>query len=152
MNSINRATLIGNVGQEPNIGTTSNNQEVASFSIATTESWTDKSTLEKKIKTEWHKIVVFNNNLVSVIKSYLRKGSKVYIEGALRTRKWFDKKTNSDKYTTEIVLEKYSGKLVMLDGKNTSSIDNVDETSKQPHKAPDATELANELDDDDVPF
>lgn len=116
--SINKVTLIGNVGNEPEIRQTQQGKEIANLSIATSESWRDKNTGEKREKTEWHRVVVFNEGLVKVIKNYVHKGSKLYIEGALQTRKW----TGNDgveKYTTEVVLQGYNGNLTMLDSKGS---------------------------------
>jgi single-strand DNA-binding protein len=118
--SLNKVTLIGNLGKDPEIRKTQDGRPIASFSIATTESWKDKNTGEKRDKTEWHNIVVFNEGLSRVVETYLKKGSKIYIEGQLQTRKWQDKEGN-DRYTTEIVLQNYSGELIMLDGRNQSS-------------------------------
>lgn len=115
MSSINKAILIGNLGKDPEIRTTQDGREVANLTLATSESWKDKSTGERKEKTEWHKISVFNEGLVGVVKSYLKKGSKVYIEGAIQTKKWTDKDGN-EKYSTEIVLHGFNATLVMLDG------------------------------------
>jgi single-strand DNA-binding protein len=119
MASLNKVTLIGNLGKAPEIRKTQSGKPIASFSIATSESWKDKQTGEKKEKTEWHNIVVFNEGLAGVVERYVKKGSKVYIEGALQTRKWQDK-DGHDRYTTEVVLQGYSGALIMLDGRNNS--------------------------------
>ena len=118
--SLNKVTLIGNLGKDPEIRKTQDGRPIASISIATTESWKDKNTGEKREKTEWHNIVVFNEGLSRVVETYLKKGSKIYIEGQLQTRKWQDKEGN-DRYTTEIVLQNYSGEMIMLDGRNQSS-------------------------------
>ena len=114
--SINKVILIGNVGAEPEIRSTQDGREIANFSVATSESWNDKNTGERKDKTEWHRVVVFNPGLVGVVKNYLHKGNKIYIEGALQTRKWQDN-TGADKYTTEIVLQGYNSTLTLLDSK-----------------------------------
>ena len=114
---LNKATLIGNLGQEPEIRATQDGRRIANLSLATTENWKDKNTGERKSKSEWHRIVVFNDGLVNVIENYLHKGSKIYIEGAIQTRKWQDKEGN-DKYSTEIVLQNFGGKLIMLDSKS----------------------------------
>lgn len=114
--SVNKVILVGNVGKDPEIRATQDGKEIANFSIATSDSWKDKHTGERKEKTEWHKIVVFNPNLVSVIKSYVKKGSKLYLEGQLQTRKWTDNNL-IERYSTEIVLQNFNGVLVMLDGK-----------------------------------
>lgn len=112
-NSINRVTLLGRLGKDPEIKMMVNGKKVASFSIATSISWTDKSG-EKKELTDWHNIVVFNETTAKFIESYIKKGSRVYIEGALKTRKWTDK-TGNDRYTTEIVLSGFDGRLILLD-------------------------------------
>lgn len=118
--SLNKVTLIGNLGKDPEIRSTQDGREIANLVIATSEAWNDKNTGEKKEKTEWHRVVAFSDGLVRVIKSYLKKGSKVYIEGALQTRKWTDS-SNQEKYTTEIVLQGFNSKLIMLDGKSGAS-------------------------------
>lgn len=117
--SVNKVILVGNVGQEPEIRSTQDGKDIANFSIATSESWKDRNTGERKEKTEWHRIVVFNDGLVNVIKNYVHKGSKLYIEGQLQTRKWTDK-TGVEKYSTEIVLQGFSSVLTMLDSKRDS--------------------------------
>jgi single-strand DNA-binding protein len=114
--SVNKVILIGNVGQDPEIRSMQSGDKVASFSVATSESWKDKTSGEKKEKTEWHRVSVWNQGLVKVIESYVKKGSKVYLEGALETRKWQDKDGN-DKYTTEVVLRAYRGELTLLDSR-----------------------------------
>lgn len=118
---INKATLVGNVGQDPVIRNVNEGKEIASLTLATTEFWRDKVTGEKKDKTEWHRVVVFNENLVNVIKNYVKKGSKLYVEGALHTKKWVDTE-GAEKSTTEIILSDYSGTLIMLDSKNKSEV------------------------------
>jgi single-strand DNA-binding protein len=115
MSSINRVILIGNVGKTPEIRSTQDGKEIASFSIATSESWKDRNG-ERQTKTEWTNIVVFNESLVKVVKSYVKKGSKLYIEGALQARKWTDK-DGADRYSTEVVLKAYNGSIVLLDKK-----------------------------------
>lgn len=115
MASLNKVQLIGNLGADPEIRSFQNGGRVANLRIATSESWKDKATGEKREKTEWHTVAMFNDGLVGVAERYLKKGSKVYIEGQLQTRKWQDK-DGSDRYSTEIVLQGYDSKLVMLDG------------------------------------
>jgi single-strand DNA-binding protein len=115
--SINKVILVGNVGQEPEIRSTQDGREIASFSIATSDSWKDKNSGEKKEKTEWHRIVVFSSGLVGVIKNYVKKGSKLYIEGSLQTRKWTDAQ-GVEKYTTEIVLQNFNSTLQILDSRD----------------------------------
>ena len=114
--SVNKVILIGNLGKDPEIRRTQDGRPIANFSIATSESWRDKTTGERKEKTEWHRVVVFNENLCKVIEQYVKKGSKVYIEGALQTRKWQDQ-SGAERYSTEVVLQGFNGTLTMLDGK-----------------------------------
>ncbi len=111
--SVNKVILIGNLGKDPEARTMNNGGEVISFSIATSETWNDKQSGEKRDKTEWHNIVIFNENLGRVAKQYLRKGSSVYVEGQLQTRKWTDQ-SGADRYTTEIVLQRFRGELTLL--------------------------------------
>jgi single-strand DNA-binding protein len=115
--SVNKVILIGNLGKDPEIRTLNSGDRVANLRIATSESWRDKSSGERKEKTEWHQVVIFNDNLVKVAENYLRKGSTVYIEGSIQTRKWTDAQ-NVEKYSTEIVLQKFRGELTMLGGRN----------------------------------
>jgi single-strand DNA-binding protein len=115
--SVNKVILIGNLGNDPEIRSMQSGDEVANLSIATSERWKDKATGENKDKTQWHKVVIFNQPLVNVAKSYLKKGSKVYIEGQLETRKWTDTASGQEKYSTEVVLRPYKGELTMLDGR-----------------------------------
>ena len=115
--SLNKVMIIGNLGNDPDVRAMQNGGKVCNLSIATSESWKDKNTGERREKTEWHRVVIFNEGLVRVCENYLKKGSKVFIEGALETRKWQDQNGN-DKYTTEIVLKPYNGNLTMLDNRN----------------------------------
>jgi single-strand DNA-binding protein len=114
--SVNKVILIGNLGFDPEIRTLNSGDRVANLRLATSESWRDKQSGERKEKTEWHRVVIFNDNLVKVAESYLKKGSKVYVEGSLQTRKWTDQ-SGAEKYSTEIVLQKFRGELTMLDGR-----------------------------------
>jgi single-strand DNA-binding protein len=115
--SVNKVILIGNLGKDPEARSFSNGGEAVSFSIATTESWNDKQSGEKRDKTEWHNIVIYNENLGRVAKQYLRKGSSVYIEGQLQTRKWQDQNGN-DRFQTEVVLQRFRGELTLLGSRN----------------------------------
>lgn len=117
--SVNKVILVGNLGKDPEIRTTQDGKEIGSFSIATSESWKDKNSGERKEKTEWHRIVVFNPGLVTILKQYIKKGSKVYIEGSLQTRKWQDQ-SGQEKYTTEVVLQPFTSTLTMLDSRNSA--------------------------------
>ncbi len=118
--SLNKVMIIGNLGADPDVRNMTSGDEVCNLSIATSESWNDKASGERKERTQWHKIVIFNPNLVKVAKNYLKKGSKVFIEGQIETRKWTDKE-GKDQYTTEIVLRPYRGELTMLDSKGGSA-------------------------------
>lgn len=140
MSSLNKVQLIGNLGNDPDI---INEGKIAKFSLATSESWNDKTSGEKMTKTEWHNIVVYNEGLVGVIQQYVKKGSKVYVEGQLQTRKWEDK-DGVTKYTTEIVLQNFNGTLTML-GENNSS--QASSTSSNTPSTNTSTEP-----DDDIPF
>ena len=118
--SLNKVMLIGNLGNDPDIRTMQNGGKVANLSIATSETWKDKNTGERKEKTEWHRVSVFNDGLVGICEQYLKKGSKVFIEGQLETRKWQDQ-NGQDKYSTEIVLKAFNGSLTMLDSREGNS-------------------------------
>ena len=111
--SVNKVILVGNLGKDPEARSMNNGGEVVSFSVATSENWTDKASGDRKEKTEWHNVVIFNENLGRVAKQYLRKGSSVYLEGQVQTRKWTDQ-GGADRYTTEIVLQRFRGELVLL--------------------------------------
>jgi len=114
--SVNKVILVGNLGRDPEIRSTQDGTRVANLSLATSESWRDKNSGERRERTEWHRVVVFNDRLVDVCERFLKKGSKIYIEGALQTRKWTDQ-SGQEKYTTEVVLQKFRGELTMLDGR-----------------------------------
>lgn len=114
--SLNKVTLIGNLGADPDVRTMQNGGEVCNLSVATTESWKDKNSGERRDKTEWHRVVVFSPGLVNVCKNYLKKGSKVYLEGALETRSW--EQDGQKKYTTEVVLKNFNSSMIMLDGRS----------------------------------
>ena len=114
--SVNKVILVGNLGKDPEVRRTTSGDPIVNLSLATSESWRDKSSGERKEKTEWHRVVIFNKNLADVAEKYLRKGSKVYVEGQLQTRKWTDK-DGAEKYSTEVVLQNFNGTLVMLDGR-----------------------------------
>src|SRR5208337_2885440 len=118
MSSLNKVQLIGRLGQSPDVRHTQTGGKVVTLSLATSEHWKDKATNERKEKTEWHRVVIFNERLAEIAESYLRKGSQVYIEGQLQTRKWTDK-NGVEKYTTEIVLQKFHGEIILLDSKSS---------------------------------
>src|SRR3984957_3775735 len=113
--SVNKVILVGNLGRDPEIRSTQDGVRIANLALATSESWRDKVSGERKERTEWHRVVIFNERLAEIAEKYLRKGSKVYVEGALQTRKWTDN-AGQERYTTEIVLQRFRGDLTMLDG------------------------------------
>jgi single-strand DNA-binding protein len=115
--SVNKVILVGNLGRDPEIRSTQDGTRVANLSLATSESWRDKNSGERRERTEWHRVVVFNDRIVDVCERFLKKGSKIYVEGALQTRKWTDQ-SGAEKYTTEVVLQKFRGELTMLDGRS----------------------------------
>ncbi len=114
--SVNKVILVGNLGRDPEIRSTQDGTKVANLSLATSETWRDRSSGERRERTEWHRVVIFNDKLCEVAEKYLRKGSKLYIEGQLQTRKWTDKE-GQERYSTEVVLQRFRGELTMLDGR-----------------------------------
>lgn len=112
--SVNKVILVGNLGRDPEVRSTQDGREIANFTLATSESWRDKNSGERRERTEWHRVVVFNDGLVNIVKNYLKKGAKVYLEGSLQTRKWVDN-AGAEKYTTEVVLQGFNANLTMLD-------------------------------------
>lgn len=152
--SVNKVILVGNLGKDPEIRSFANGGRVASFSIATSESWKDKATGEKKERTEWHRISVLNENLVGIVEKYIKKGSKVYVEGQLETRKWQDK-DGQDKYSTEVVLRPFRGEITMLDSKGGASPAANDYGSDQVESQPSGGSFAASGKgnmDDEIPF
>ena len=146
--SLNKVLLIGRLGADPEVKQMVNGKSVARLSLATSQSWKDKNTGEKKEKTEWHRVVVFNEGLVNVVQQYLKKGAQVYVEGQLSTRKWKDEQSGQDKYSTEILIQGYNSSLTMLGGGNQNH--SASQESKQNFDdapAPDQSGL-----DDDIPF
>jgi single-strand DNA-binding protein len=124
LGSINKVILVGNLGAAPEIRTTNGGDRIATLRLATSETWRDRQSGERKEKTEWHRVVIFNDNLVKVAESYLKKGAKVYIEGSIQTRKWTDQ-SGQEKFSTEIVLQKFRGELTMLDGRGGGDDDSA---------------------------
>ena len=149
--SLNKVLLIGRLGADPEIKQMVNGKSVARLSVATSQSWKDKSTGEKKEKTEWHRVVIFNEGLVGVVQQYLKKGENIYIEGALTTRKWKDESSGQDKYSTEVVLQGYNSSLTMLDGKNKDDNSNLVTENKSTLPNDDIQSVNNDL-DDEIPF
>ena len=150
--SLNKVLLIGRLGADPEIKQMVNGKSVARLSLATSQSWKDKSSGERKEKTEWHRVVIFNEGLVSIVQQYLKKGANIYVEGALTTRKWKDESSGQDKYSTEIVLQGYNSSLTMLDGKNSKS-ESTNLVNENKSSLPNEdTPLANNDLDDEIPF
>ena len=151
--SVNKVLLIGRLGADPEIKQMINGKSVARLSLATSQSWKDKNTGEKKEKTEWHRIVVFNEGLVNVVQQYLKKGAQVYIEGQLSTRKWKDEKSGQDKYSTEVIIQGYNSSLTMLGGGGGSGSSASDSSSQQISKNLDDSSQVSQNDlDDEIPF
>lgn len=162
--SVNKVILVGNVGKDPEIRTMNNNNEVALFSLATSEYWKDKATGERKDKTEWHRIVVYSQGLVNIIKNYVKKGTKLYLSGSIQTRKWVDAQ-GLDKHATEIILQGYTAELQILDPRTSSnnntnnnfdeeyysSVDN-DNSNNTKQNNNNSEDFIEEVIDDDIPF
>ena len=154
--SVNKVILLGNLGRDPEIRSMQSGSKMATFSMATSKRWRDKNTQEQRDKTSWHNIVVFGDGLVDIVEKYVKKGSKIYVEGELQTRKWQDQDGN-DRYTTEVVLQGFNSNLTLLDSRNaTNNIEdqeiNTDQTASNfenptSSKSPDSSES-----DDDIPF
>ena len=151
--SLNKVQLIGRLGADPDIKQMVNGKNVARLSIATSQSWKDKSSGERKEKTEWHRVVIFNEGLVNVVQQYLKKGANVYIEGQLSTRKWKDESSGHDKYSTEIVLQGYNSSLTMLDSRNNSKNESSNLVTEKKSSLPNENLNQNNTDlDDEIPF
>ena len=146
--SLNKVLLIGRLGADPEVKQMVNGKSVARLSLATSQSWKDKNTGEKKEKTEWHRIVVFNEGLVNVVQQYLKKGAQIYVEGQISTRKWKDEQSGQDKYSTEIIIQGYNSSITMLGGGGgvTSNISSNQNTNDESSQIP-----QNDL-DDEIPF
>ena len=161
--SVNKVILVGNLGKDPEIRRTQDGRPIANLSVATSESWRDKATGERKEKTEWHRVVIFNEGLAKVAEQYLKKGAKVYVEGALQTRKWTDQ-AGVEKYSTEVVLQGFNSTLTMLDGRGGGGVGGgfADESggdfgagspsSAPPRRVAAAAGARNSDMDDDIPF
>ena len=148
--SVNKVILVGNLGRDPETRRMTSGDPMVNLSVATSESWRDKASGERKEKTEWHRVVIFNPNLAEVAEKYLRKGSKVYLEGQLSTRKWTDK-DGAEKYTTEIVLNRFRGELVMLDTRGEGGGAMARSGGGGSSEAPANFDRSSEL-DDEIPF
>jgi single-strand DNA-binding protein len=149
--SSNNVLLIGRLGADPEIKQMVNGKNVARFSLATSNTWKDKNTGERKEKTEWLRVVIFNEGLFNVVQQYLKNGAQVYIEGQLSTRKWTDEKSGQDKYSTEIVLQGFNSTFTMLGGKNNQSTSIQNDTETRSSLPNENSSLSNDL-DDEIPF
>tara|TARA_Y100001970_G_scaffold184399_1_gene224281 strand:+ start:13938 stop:14411 length:474 start_codon:yes stop_codon:yes gene_type:complete len=154
--SVNKVILLGNLGRDPEIRSMQSGGKLASFSIATSKRWKDKSTQEQKEKTSWHNIVVFGDGLVDIVEKYVKKGSKVYIEGELQTRKWVDQSGN-DRYTTEVILQGFNCNLTLLDSRNNNSLgqsnqEKITDSEIDSNKNYDLNTSDSSNDEDDIPF
>ena len=150
--SVNKVTLVGNLGRDPEIRAMQNGDKIVQLSIATSDRWKDKNSGEQRERTEWHRVVIFNDALGKIAEQYLKKGSTVYLEGQLQTRKWTDQQSGQDKYTTEVVLQRYRGELTLLGSRSDNQINNefnkseIDQLSE-----PSVSNIASDL-DDEIPF
>lgn len=158
--SVNKVILVGNLGRDPEVRTTAQGTKVVNLTLATSETWNDKQTGERKENTEWHRVVVFNERLADVAEKYLRKGRKIFIEGVLKTRKWNDSQ-GVERYTTEVVLDRFRGELVLLDSQNSSDGQPQQSQPMTQHRAKDAPKQQGNWDggqsskndlDDEIPF
>ncbi|MDB9706210.1 single-stranded DNA-binding protein [Pelagibacteraceae bacterium] len=150
--SLNKVQLIGRLGADPDIKQMVNGKSVARLSVATSQSWKDKSSGERKEKTEWHRIVIFNEGLVNVVQQYLKKGANIYVEGQLSTRKWKDESSGQDKYSTEVVLQGYNSSLTMLDSRNSKNDDQNLVSENKSSLPKDNLNQDNSDLDDEIPF
>ena len=149
--SLNKVLLIGRLGADPEIKQMVNGKNVARLSLATSNTWKDKNTGEKKEKTEWHRVVIFNEGLVNVVQQYVKKGTQVYIEGQLTTRKWKDEKSGVDRYSTEIILQGFNSTFKILSSKN-SQIENIQDNNIEKSSLPNDENLPSNDLDDEIPF
>jgi len=152
--SVNKCIIVGNLGKDPEIRRTQDGKPIANLTVATSESWRDKSSGERKEKTEWHRVVIFSEPLCKIAEQYLKKGAKVYIEGALQTRKWADQ-SGVEKYSTEVVLQGFGGVLTMLNGKSAGEEPEQSISQRAAPKRPDSISSGRSLKadmEDDIPF
>ena len=149
--SLNKVLLIGRLGSDPEVKQMVNGKNVARLSIATSNTWKDKNTGEKKEKTEWHRVVIFNEGLVNVVQQYVKKGTQVYIEGQLTTRKWKDEKSGVDRYSTEIILQGFNSTFKILSSKN-NQIENIQDNNIEKSSLPNDENLPSNDLDDEIPF
>ena len=151
--SVNKVTLVGNLGRDPEVRAMQNGDKIIQLSVATSDRWKDKSTGEQRERTEWHRVVIFNDALGKIAEQYLKKGSTVYLEGQLQTRKWTDQQSGQEKYTTEVVLQRYRGELTLLGSRPENQISNDQQNDEidQSNQISMSDDIASDL-DDEIPF
>ena len=151
--SVNKVTLVGNLGRDPEVRAMQNGDKIVQLSIATSDRWKDKSSGEQRERTEWHRVVIFNDALGKIAEQYLKKGSTVYLEGQLQTRKWTDQQSGQEKYTTEVVLQRYKGELTLLGSRSENQITNDRQNDQidQSNQVSMSDDIASDL-DDEIPF
>ena len=151
--SVNKVTLVGNLGRDPEIRAMQNGDKIVQLSVATSDRWKDKNSGEQRERTEWHRVVIFNDALGKIAEQYLKKGSTVYLEGQLQTRKWTDQQSGQEKYTTEVVLQRYRGELTLLGSRSENQIshDQQNDQINQSNQVSISDDIASDL-DDEIPF
>ena len=151
--SVNKVTLIGNLGRDPEVRAMQNGDKIVQLSVATSDRWKDKNSGEQRERTEWHRVVIFNDALGKIAEQYLKKGNTVYLEGQLQTRKWTDQQSGQEKYTTEVVLQRYRGELTLLGSRTENQISNYQDNSQidQSNQVSISDDIASDL-DDEIPF
>ena len=151
--SVNKVTLVGNLGRDPEVRAMQNGDKIVQLSIATSDRWKDKSSGEQRERTEWHRVVIFNDALGKIAEQYLKKGSTVYLEGQLQTRKWTDQQSGQEKYTTEVVLQRYRGELTLLGSRSENQLisDPQNDQINQSNQVSMSDDIASDL-DDEIPF
>ncbi len=149
--SVNKVILVGNLGRDPEVRHTNDGNPIVNLSVATLESWRERSSGERRGRTGWHRVVIFNEGLVNVVQQYVKKGSQVYIEGQLTTRKWKDEKSGTDRYSTEVVLQGFNSSFKILSSKN-SQIENLQENNVEKSSLPNEEKVSSNDLDDEIPF
>jgi single-strand DNA-binding protein len=151
--SVNKVTLVGNLGRDPEVRAMQNGDKIVQLSVATSDRWKDKNSGEQRERTEWHRVVIFNDALGKIAEQYLKKGSTVYLEGQLQTRKWTDQQSGQEKYTTEVVLQRYRGELTLLGSRSENQISNDQQNAEidQSNQISMTEDIASDL-DDEIPF
>ncbi|MFO0988701.1 MAG: single-stranded DNA-binding protein [Alphaproteobacteria bacterium] len=154
--SVNKVILVGNLGRDPEVRNAQDGSKIVNFTLATSETWRDKATGERKDRTEWHRVVIFNERLADVATQYLKKGMKVYVEGQLQTRKWTDKESGQEKYTTEVVISRFKGDFQMLDSRGGAGADagngGKSDSARPAGRTPQKQPAGGKDFDDDIPF